>query len=418
MNALQRLITFLLLVLGSGSSLLAQLNSPASRAQIEAATNNAMATLRSDIAAARMTPTYTVGQYLDAVGAPEVLNDIVRDARQIGGPRWIDDQTCQVKLEVPGSKIAYDIIAVAYTREKMRIAPIPAAALEQQMADFKQRIFTATGTSVSAERLAGIRPVEAGDRWNAVTDAQRKQAVDAARQDAVRRALDSVRNVPVGSNQTVNDLLSREDVRQNVDKWLSSRPVTELKFKEDLQIELTVSTPPDELLQAVIDSARQTPGTTLPTDEPSLDQLRREFSKRVSSIGRASVTNGVGQTAQPGLQVQKIHLPELPPTWAQQAIDAEGMSPTGKDRFRARNQAQEQASLNLRAKIGALPLSRTMTIDQAVKQDPRIAQAVNRAMLRARVTRSDYKQPDGSVLIGMTLDSWVLWTELQQATGQ
>jgi hypothetical protein len=413
MNALRRLLTSLVIVLGSGVVALAQANADASRAQVEAATATALASLRADVAAARMTPAFTVGQYLQAIGAPDALDEIVRDARQIGGPRWIDDQTCQVKLELTGASVAYDLIAWAGTRRN--ITPIPAAALEQQLTDMKQRVFTATGTSVSGERVAGLRPIGAGDRWNAVSDTARTQAVDAARQDAVRHAMDSIRGVSFGPNQTVGDLLARQDVQQNVDRWLSARPVTEVRFREDLQVELTVSTPPDDLLQAVIESARQVPGAQVPTDEQALADLRREFAKRVSAIGRASVTPG-GNGGAP--RAEAIQLPDQPPAWAEQSIDAEAIAPAGKNSLIARTHAQDQASTNLRARIGALPLSRTMTLDQAASKDPRVALAINRAMLRARVTRTDWKQPGGAVLVAMTLDPWVVWSELRQASGQ
>src|SRR5262245_31231766 len=222
MREMRQSFGFVLLVLAWCVMAHAQATDPA-RAQVEAATANAAAALRADIAAARITPAFTVGQYLDTAGAPEVLDEIVRDARQIGGPRWINQQTCQVKLELPGSKVAYSLIALAGARAN--VTPIPAAVLEQQLVDMKQRTFTATGTSVSGDRLIGLRPVDAGDRWSGVSDAARTQAVADARRDAVKHTLDSIRGVPVSGNQTVNDLLAREDVQRGVDKWLAARTV-------------------------------------------------------------------------------------------------------------------------------------------------------------------------------------------------
>jgi hypothetical protein len=408
---LRRALSCWLITLAWAGVTLAQPAPVGSRAQVEAATANATASLKTDIAAVRITPAFTVGQYLDTMGAPEALDEIVADARQIGGPRWIDNQTCQVKLELPGAKVAYALVALAGTRA--RVTPIPAAVLEQQLADMKQRTFAATGTGVSNEKLAGIRPLDAGDRWSSVTDAARTQAVADARKDAARHTLDSIRNVPVGPNQTVNDLLARDDVQRGVTQWLDSRPVTELKFKDNLQVELTVSAPPEELFQAVLDTARKAPDVQLPNDEKSLDEVRREFAKRVSSIGRATVTNSGGAGT-----VQAFQFPDQIPTWAQQSLDAEGTAPGGSSRLKARTEAEDQASRNLRARIGALALTRTMTVEDAVKRDPRFELAVNRALLRARVTRSDWKQPNGSVLVAMSVDGWVVWTELRAAAGQ
>jgi hypothetical protein len=411
MKQLRTFLSCLAMLVGLLAIPAAQGQSQGTRAQIEAATANAKVSLRADIASARMTGQYTIGQFLDAIGAPEALDEMAADARQIGGPRWADDQTCQVKLEVPGSEVVYQLIALAGAR--ISVTPIPAAVLEQELAAMKQRTFTATGTSVSPDKLSGIRPIQAGDRWNAVSETARTQAVDDARRDAVQHTLEGIRTILVGPDQTVGDLLARDEVRNQVNKWLSSRPVTEVKFGEDLQVELSVSLPPEELMQAVIESARQVPGAQVPSDEQSLSQLRREFAKRVSSIGRATATAG-DAASRPHL----LPLPNQPPPWAQQSIDAEAIAPAGAGRLKARTDAEEQAGKSLRAKIGALPITRTMTIDAAAKQDPRIEQAVNRAMLRARISRTDWKQPNGAVLVGLTLDPWVLWSELRQAVGQ
>jgi hypothetical protein len=71
----------------------------------------------------------------------------------------------------------------------------------------------------------------------------------------------------------------------------------------------------------------------------------------------------------------------------------------------------------LRDTIGTLPIKRDLTIDQAIKQDPRIGEAVNRALLRARVYKVDYRA-DGSVVVRMSIDSRELWEEFRMIAGR
>jgi hypothetical protein len=52
-----------------------------------------------------------------------------------------------------------------------------------------------------------------------------------------------------------------------------------------------------------------------------------------------------------------------------------------------------------------------MTVDDAAKRDPRIARALERAMLRARTFKVDY-DADGGVTVRMTIDAEDVWDEI------
>jgi hypothetical protein len=386
------------------------------RAEIAAATTNAQNALRADIAAVRMTPGMTIQQYLESMDAEAALDEIVSRAQQIGGPRWVDDQTCQVKLEVSGAQVIYRLTAWAI--QKKNASPIPAAAMAEQLKDLKQRTFTATGTSVSADRVQGIRPMGAGDAWINVTDAARGQAMKDARQDAVQHVIESIRTIPLepSSSRTVGDLLQREPVKREVNSWLSTRPVTGVKFKDDLQVELTLSTPPDDLLNTVINSSKLGNGTDVKIDDANYELLRNEFSRRVSATGRAGIGKATPTTApQPPRRI--IDLPEQPPEWVGQSLDAGGSADRAAYSLKTKTNAEAIATDNLRRRIGALPLSRDVIIEDAAKIDPRYAEAVNRAMLRATVYKVDWRA-DGGISVRIAIDSRDLWYELRMADRQ
>jgi hypothetical protein len=382
------------------------------RAQVNAATSNAIKDLRGDILTTRISYNLTVEQFIEKTDSAESLDQTIQRAQQIGGPRWIDDQTCQVKLEISGARVAYTLISIASAHPKL--SPIPAAALEQQLSDWKDRTFSATGTSISAAKLQILRPSDAGPAWASVSDEARHRAIDAARADAVQHVLDDIHTIQLSPSQTVGDLLAQDKTRAALISWLEAQPVTEVRFKDNLQIEVTLSPSPDDLMDAVINSA-QTNTTTLPANAQTVQDLRREFAKHVSIVvGRASV---IDAKAQPAPQ-NKIELPASPPQWLGQLIETEALaqptvSPMQASKLRTKTAAESRATQTLHEQINSLQLSGEMTLGDAAKNDPRIAEAIDRAMLRARVYKVEYRA-DGSVMVRMMIDPRDLWFELCQ----
>jgi hypothetical protein len=390
----------------------AQGHADPTRAQIEAATADAIRVLKRDIRAATLTPNLTVGDFVSQTDSGDALDETIQGAQQIGGPRWIDDQTCQVKLEVPGAKVARSLVSIAAVRPRQ--SPLPAAALEQRTSNWKQRSFTATGTSISADRVPVIRPSDPNLRWSGITDDDRRQAVAAARQDAARKLIDSIRPIELSPGKTVGDVVSREQVQKAVTDWVSSQPVVQLRYDDNMELELMVATPPDELLETVMSSASHTQGTTLPSDRASIEALQRAFSRHMTAaVGRAKVTRADGATT----TAAAIELPDRPPEWVFQSLDAEATAQPARTRLLTQSAAAGKATDLLRARVNALSLTPDMTIEQAAGANPRIAAAVERVVLRARLYKVDYNA-DGTAMVRMMLDPRDLWTELRQATSR
>jgi hypothetical protein len=385
------------------------------RAQIDAATADAIRALKRDIRAAAITPSLTVGDFAKQTDSNDALDEAIERAQQIGGPRWIDDQTCQVKLEVDGARVARSLVSIAAVRP--RVSPLPAAALEQRIANWKNRSFTATGTSISADRVPVIRPSDTNLRWSSITDDDRRLAVAAARQDAARKLIDSIRPIEYGPGKTFGDVVSREPVQKAVTDWVASQPVTQLRYDDNMEVELMVATPPDALLQTVMASAGATQGTTLPSDEQTLEALQREFSRRTTSaVGRAKVSHGDAAPTT-AVATAAIDLPDRAPEWVFHSLDAEGNATAAKTRLLTQSAATGNATDLLRSRVNALNLTPDLTIGDAAKANPRIAAAVERAVLRARLYKVDY-HADGSAMARMMLDPRDLWNELRQATSR
>src|SRR5436309_9677177 len=76
------------------------------RDQIAAATGRALEALRGQVSAESLGPNLTVQDLLDKTNGSKKLMQTLRRAQQIGGPRWLDAQTCQVRLEIGGPMVA------------------------------------------------------------------------------------------------------------------------------------------------------------------------------------------------------------------------------------------------------------------------------------------------------------------------
>ncbi len=88
------------------------------RAQVAAATSNALAAIESKVLAASITPDLSVHEFIDRTDSHALLAKTIGRAEQIGGTRWLDDKTCQVRMELPGTAIADLLGDVANTKSR------------------------------------------------------------------------------------------------------------------------------------------------------------------------------------------------------------------------------------------------------------------------------------------------------------
>src|SRR6266545_774717 len=88
------------------------------RDHIQAALNNAAASLRQQVEGVRLSNDLTVGQLVNQLQAQEQLNNILSRAQQIGGTRWLDDQTCQVRLELAGNSVSAELKRLVSSAKK------------------------------------------------------------------------------------------------------------------------------------------------------------------------------------------------------------------------------------------------------------------------------------------------------------
>src|SRR4051812_20498107 len=96
----------------------------ARRDQIAAATCRAVDLLRNEIAQEPIGRNVTVSELLDRTNSTDTFNKTLQRAQMIGGPRWIDEQTCQVRLDISGPRVRQALVSIAASNpKKSPIAP-------------------------------------------------------------------------------------------------------------------------------------------------------------------------------------------------------------------------------------------------------------------------------------------------------
>ncbi len=373
-------------------------------AEIAAATERAVDGLRADIGATRIAPNLTVEDFLRRTGGSDKLRTALLRSPQIGGPRWIDDQTCQVKLEASGETVAATLVEIASANPQR--SPLPPDVLAHELRGWKSRAFVATGTSMSPKRLNRLRPLRIG-AWDQIDEGARREAVAMARVDAVRRALHDTRPIEISAGTTIGDALTTQGVADRMNDWFGARPIKAVAFSDDLEVDLTLSAPADETFDALISAIKQSGEMKLPDDPSEISRIRTEFVQRMARPeGRATAARPID-----GGLPRAVELPFEPPDWVNHQIDAEGSTRSVGKPLVTQRVAQNRALDNLRAKVGGLPLGSGMTLNEAAKQDERISHALDRGLDRARVFKVDF-DAEGGVLVRVTLDARDVWDEI------
>jgi hypothetical protein len=365
------------------------------RDQIAAATSRALEALRGQVSAEPVIDGVSVQDLLDKTNGNRKLMQTLRRAQQIGGPRWLDSQTCQVRLEIGGPMVANALYVIAATDNR---TPVPPDVVKGRLQRWNTKTFSATGTSTGAAAVE-----------QALADAVHKQAVCDARIDAVNQVLQQVRPIPMTKNKTVADALALPGVRDEVEKWLNDRPVTQVEFREaQQQARVTLAVAGDELFDTFQAAASKQANAIGPMDEAAWGHVHDEFVSRVGPASGRALAKGSAGTAAP------VAIPATPPAWVDQQIQAEGSSGAKTSRLKAARAAESDASRALRAKVEPLALSPGMTLGDAARQDKRVDAAIERALVRgARTLNVDYA-PDGSAKVSVALDLKDLWQEIAE----
>ncbi len=376
--------------------------------QVNAATSDAYDSLRGEVLALPLGNDFTAAALIDRNHARDQLAAVIQTARQIGGTRWLDEQTVQIRLELPGGDVARLLQTIA--EHNTKILPMPLHVLRERLKrDIAKRTFSATGTSTSARVADRLRPDPLQIAWRNVSDKDRVTAIEAARANAIERVLDSLRPIEWNHGQRLGDTLGDPALHNGLRDWLAARPLVSIDFRDDLEVRLTLAVSADTLWPALRDALQHAhPPTPIPNS--AWDGLRVQvLARMVPAVGSALVSS-------PGAAAggQRVAIPSEAPAWSRQDAAAEGVAASvGGSKLRTARAAEAIALESLRARLYALPLNPSITLGEAAGKDPRIADAISRGLTQARISKVDYDSPaQGAVRVRMGLDLEAVWREL------
>lgn len=415
----QRILLLWAIVTGGLVAAAVATASPPADEQVSAAIDRAVRQLYDQIARTPIDSHISTGEFLQRTRGQDELLDTLRRAQQIGGPRWIDDHTCQVQLEISGARVARTLSQIAASQPQR--SPIAPDVLELRLADWRSRTFSTTGSSTSAARVEQIVPADAAQGpWRTVGEDARRQAIGDAKYDAVLNVFDSIAPIPLAGGKTIGDALEIDAVADHMHQWFARRPATNLEFRDDLQVEITLSAPADEVSNVLREALGKQSQIPMPSDEQwatIASQIRDAIAPAVGH-GRVERRDSAVQTTQAqadwmaGSSRDGAQAVENAPQWIDQRLTAQGSAPREKSKLRSARAAEADAIRKLDAQVRGLPLDADTTIAQAAQQNGRVEDAVQRALRSARVLATDYARPDETVAVTVELDLQTLWEEL------
>jgi hypothetical protein len=385
----------------------------AERPQVTAAMAEAVANMRAQIEDAPLNHKMSVGEFLHRLGAEKELDDGLMRAELVGGPRWVDADTCQVQLQMSGVRVGRILQHIAADHPDQ--SPISSGEISHLTAEWDRRTFSGTGSSTAFAHVHNIRPQAIGSVWDGVSDADRKKALSSAEDDAIKHVLDSVQPILFADGKTVGDVMdSHPKVRQALLDWLNIRPVLRVEYRRDLQIELTMAGTPDGVFDTFRRAASDEPDVKVPRHEIGWSAIRNDFEKQMAlPIGHATVA----PTTAPAIiePLPALQLPRRAPAWVADHIELDATAEASPDsQLRAARLAEAAARRKILDKINELPLSRRVTVGQAAQQDPRIRNAVAQAVGQAQIIKTDYSHKK-IVTITLRLDLQDLWDALRSS---
>lgn len=398
---------WLMMICILATALGASADDAARRAQVAAAAADASRRLEADVLAAPVSANLTIAELADQTGSRAALLETLHSAEQVGGTRWIDDQTTQVRLEIGGDAVAHTLLVAAAAHPQS--VKVSEKVLRAQLENWKTRTFAATGSSTSASASDNLRPDPSQIAWQNVSDADCRHAIISARRNAASRVLDSIGSTPLAGGKILGDAIAVPAAQQALFDWLLSRPVTSLEFRDDLEVRLMLAAPPEEFFKALRSTLAQQSVIPVSADDANWQHFREQVETRMAlPLGRSLVTVPGTAPARQGL-----NLPVEAPKWTRDSINTEAIAHARGPLLHTARVAESEAMGQLRGRVELLRLSAGETIGQAAHRDARVAAALDRAMRRSHIYKVDYNDPEpGSVRVKIHIELEDVWREL------
>lgn len=369
-----------------------------SREQAELASLVATERLRAEVLRTPLSSGLTVGDFVERTRSRPRIDSLLDRAEQVGGPRWPDEQTCQVRLELRGAIVADELVTIA--RDAGGAAPLSAEEVAKAVLPLRERVFNASGVSVSADAIERVPAVGDGP-WASVAASSRAEAVRSARQSALEQAQATIDAMVLPDGSTLGER-RRADPRldESMRGFFAARPLVPLGWDDDLTARVAVTIP----VEAFGDSlSRLVPGA----DEPAYrDRLAAQLRHQPRLIVGAAKVIAPVQPA--GENVVSA------PAWSRGLILVEGSAAPAATRLQTIRAAEREAQQRLRETVMALPMGDGSALSRQVAARRSIGMAIERSLSLSNTARITF-HADGSATVQVVLDGRTLWQAIIDA---
>lgn len=384
----------------------------AARAQVSAATRDAVSNLMDEVSRAFVTRNTTVADILRKAGGYEELSKALQAAQLLGGPRWVDDHTCQVELQISGPRVGQALMRIVSSNPKE--SPVSPGELSRALKNWEDRVFSATGSATSAAPVARAKPRMglARDPWANIPKSAREQAIAAAKVDAANRSLASVSPVVLTPKSSVRDVLAVKGVGEGMQQWFVSQPTTRVELLDDLRAEVELAATPaqafTELRTLSVKVVRN--DLPLPADDQGWEAAKADFVKRMATpVGRGVVPS---ENEVPDFTRRPMGLAggARAPEWVSKRVEATA-SGKSKNKLLSARAAEASAQEKL-VQIVYDVQHDNQPLGKLAKADKRVAEAIRRGISHARIAKTEYLE-DGGAKVTVYLDLADVWQELR-----
>jgi hypothetical protein len=176
-----------------------------------------------------------------------------------------------------------------------------------------------------------------------------------------------------------------------------------VEFSDDLTVRLSLGDGAAEVWPIIRAALSKQAALPQPANDADWERLHKQVAACTADAAGVGVVQPAEHLAGPATT-----LPAEPPAWSKEQLETQATSPQDGSPLHTSRRAEALAVEKLRDQINKLPLSTGTTIGSAAGKDPRIEQAILKAIRRARPSQVDYGA-HGAVTVHVTLRLADLW---------
>ena len=362
------------------------------------------------------------------------LQAFLSGMREVGKPKYMEDGTCEVKVEVTIREVVANL--KKSHSEYYKGSKVSINDFEKMMVTYKDQVFTETGMGAPRpeewEETGEMMPVSEGSLESMTnmsegaknfwmqycTGRGRLMAVRAARVDGMRRLAERIKGVFIDSQTTVRDFVTEsDDINVSMQTFLAGARETGIKYHDDeliVEVEMTVK------LRTVYASLKSWASEHYKGDKVKIQKLEQ---LTVTAKDEDISETGMGVPPEKYLKDAPAEVVAISaaaasaPDWISQKIRAVGnaaIDTESENEAQAKLMAYRGAELDARRKLAeqldGLMITSTTSVRDFVTENDEIETAMLTYQQGAHVVEDSQEVlEDGTAQVTVEMDLRPLW---------